>query len=76
VRESQDLFLEELAHLLGTNVASLPTIPEFAATGQLAERLRRLPEAELLIEQDLEIYHHVKSALENALAKFGAAEIS
>jgi hypothetical protein len=76
VRERQDLFLEELAHLLGTNAASLPAIPDFAATGQLAERLRRLPEAELLIEQDLEIYHHVKSALENALGKLGAAEIS
>jgi len=76
VRAGQDLFLEELAHLLGTNVASLPAIPQFAATDQLAERLRRLPEAELLIEQDLEIYHHVKSALDNAVGKFGAAETS
>jgi hypothetical protein len=76
VRERQDLFLEELAHLLGTNAALLPAIPEFAATGQLAERLRQLPEAEILIEQDLEIYHHVKSALDNALGEFGAAELS
>jgi hypothetical protein len=76
VRESQDLFLEELAHLLGTNAASLPAMPQFAATGELAARLRRLPEEELLIEQDLEIYHHVKSALQNAMAKSGAAEIS
>jgi hypothetical protein len=35
----------------------------------LAAKLKRLPEAEVLIEQDLEIYHHVRSALENALSE-------
>jgi hypothetical protein len=76
LRERQDLFMDDLAHLLGTDVASLPVIPEFAAIGALAQQLRRLPEAELLLEQDLEIYHHVKSALDNALNERSAAEVS
>jgi len=76
LRERQDVFLDGLAHFLGTNADSLPETPEFATTGELAEGLERLPEAELLIEQDLEIYHHVKSAVENVLGEFGAAGIS
>jgi len=37
--------------------------------------LKQLPEAEVLIEQDLEIYDHVRSALENALEEANVAEI-
>jgi hypothetical protein len=76
VRERQDLFLEQLAHLLGTSSDSLLPIPDFAATGPLAERLKQLPEAELLIEQDLEIYHQVKSAVDKAMDEWSAAEVS
>jgi hypothetical protein len=76
LRERQDLFLDQLADLLGTHADALPPIPELGATSELAEQLRRLPDVELLIAQDLEIYHHVKSALDNALGEFGAAEMS
>jgi hypothetical protein len=75
LRERQDLFLEELAQLLGTDADALPPIPDFANTAELAEKLRRLPEAEVLIEQDLEIYHHVKSALDNALDEGTSAKL-
>jgi hypothetical protein len=67
LRERQDLFTEELADLLGTPADLLPSIPEFATSAELADQLRRVPEAGLLIEQDLEVYHHVKSALESTL---------
>jgi hypothetical protein len=67
LRERQDLFLEALAELLGTTVEALPQIHEFAKTAELAGQLQHVPEAGLLIEQDLEVYHHVKSALDNTL---------
>ena len=76
LREGQDLFLAQFANLLGISAESLPVLPEFNQATKLCELLKRVPEVELLIEQDLEIYHHVKSALENALGKLGAAEIS
>jgi hypothetical protein len=69
LREGHVLFLEELAHVLGINGGELPKIPEFDGTADLAAKLKRLPEAEVLIEHDLEIYHHVRSALENALSE-------
>ncbi|CAN2532256.1 hypothetical+protein [Methylocapsa aurea] len=66
LRESQDRFLEEIEALLDIEQATLPTIPHFAAVGDLARELRRLPEVELLLEQDLEIYQTAKSAIEEA----------
>ena len=76
VRERQDLFLDQLAEHLGTDADALPPIPELGATGELAEQLRRLPDAELLIAQDLEIYHHVRSAVDNARDEWGVTKIS
>ena len=73
LRERQDLFLDQLADLLGMDADALLPIPELGATSELAEQLRRLPDAELLIAQDLEIYNHVKSAFDNAPAGRRAA---
>jgi hypothetical protein len=67
LREQQDSFLTGVESLLDIEPASLPPIPHFSAVGQLAEELRRLPETELLLESDLEIYQTVKSAFEEAL---------
>ena len=66
LRENQDRFLEEIEALLAIEPATLPTIPDFAAVGELARELRRLPEVELLLEQDLEIYQTAKAAIEEA----------
>jgi hypothetical protein len=68
LREHQEFFLAQLAHLAGTTAKSLPTIPDFQRTIELARQLKDVPEAGLLIEQDLEVYHHVKSAVEAVLA--------
>jgi hypothetical protein len=76
VREHKELFLEQFAQLLGVNAGSLPAITEFGATATLAEQLKQVPEAEVLIEQDLELYHHVKSAVQDALNDYGMAEAS
>ncbi|PWB93974.1 hypothetical protein [Methylosinus sporium] len=67
LRDSQDRFLEEVEALLDIEPATLPTLPHFAAVGDLARELRRLPEVELLLEQDLEIYHTAKTAIEEAI---------
>ncbi len=68
LREHQDLFRAQLADLLGIDVESLPAVADFSSTAGLCELLKDVPEAQLLIERDLEVYHHVKSAIEHALA--------
>lgn len=68
LRERQDLFLAQLADLLGTDPETLPTTTNFSRTAELSEQLRRVPEVAVLIEQDLEVYSHVKAAIAEALA--------
>jgi hypothetical protein len=68
LREHQELFLTQVADLVGIPPNALPSIPDFVRTRELAEQLKAVPEAGLLIAQDLEVYHHVKSAVENVLA--------
>jgi hypothetical protein len=67
LREGQDLFLVQLAHLVGANPDTLPAMPDLSRTAELCAELRSVPEAEVLLEQDLEVYSHVKSAIEKAL---------
>lgn len=67
LRERQDLFLAQLADLMGIAADALPPIPDFVRTRELAEQLKGVPEAGLLMAQDLEVYHHVKSAIEDVL---------
>lgn len=68
LRERQDLFLAQIADLVGTTPETLPPIPDFVRTAELAQLLKEVPEAGLLIQQDLEVYQHVKTAIEDALA--------
>ena len=67
LRDRQDVFLQQLAELIGVPSQSLPEFAEFPSTAELAEKLKSVPEVGLLIEQDLEVYHQVKSAVENLL---------
>jgi hypothetical protein len=68
LRERQDLFLAQIADLFGTSAETLPAMPDFSRTAELCRVLRNVPEVEVLIEQDLEIYSHLKSAIEQALS--------
>jgi hypothetical protein len=68
LRERQDLFLAQLADLVGTTAESLPPIPDFVRTAELSRLLKEVPEAGILIEQDLEVYHQVQSAIERVMA--------
>ena len=64
VREREDLFRETLEATLGMPAGMLPrlTIPE--AVYEMADVLRQTPEAELLLEKDLELYEAVRHAVE------------
>lgn len=69
LREGQELFLPQLAALLAIDAASLPMMTDFSKTAELSALLQEVPEVQLLIEKDLEVYHHTKSAIEKALAE-------
>lgn len=68
-RKHQDLFLAQLADLIGIAAEKLPSVPDFVGTHELSQRLKEVPEVGLLIERDLEVYHHVETAIERALAE-------
>jgi len=68
LRERQDIFLAQLADLVGTPEA-LPPIPDFVKTAELSEMLKEVPEAGMLIEQDLEVYRQVEAAFARALTE-------
>ena len=70
LRERQDLFLAQLADLVGIPPGeALPPIPDFVRTPELSQRLKEVPEAGLLIEYDLEVYHQVEEAIKRALGE-------
>jgi hypothetical protein len=69
IRERQDLFLAQFADLVGIPAETLPHIADFVGTSEMSGRLKEVPEAGLLIEQDLEVYHHAEKAIQRALAE-------
>lgn len=67
LRDDQERFLEEIEALLEIAPATLPPLPEFTMVRKLARELRNVPEAELLLEADLDVYQAAKAAIEEAL---------
>jgi len=67
LREYPDLFLEGLGEQLGIRAESLPPICEAPEVVQLGQVLRRIKSVKSLIERDLELYDHVKIAMEKTL---------
>lgn len=68
VRERQDIFLAQFGDLVGMAAQVLPPASDFVETAELSRYLKEVPEAGLLLEQDLDVYHHVESAIGRALA--------
>jgi len=66
VRQHEEIFLEDMETLMSAPSGMLPTLPYFSKADALANELRRMPEAEMLLEQDLEVYFTVKEAVEQA----------
>jgi hypothetical protein len=69
LREHQDLFLAQLAGLIGVSPDTMAPMPDLSRTAELCEGLRSVPEVVVLIEQDLEVYLHVRAAIEKALTE-------
>lgn len=67
LRNEQRFFLQQVSELLGTPLDALSPAPTFGKAAELANILRKIPEAAVLIERDLEVYDHVQSAVESAL---------
>jgi hypothetical protein len=67
LREQEELFLEGFEALVDVPAGTAPPLPYFPNVSTLARALRAVPETELLIEQDLEIYHTVKEAIGSTL---------
>ncbi len=67
LREYPDLFLEGLGAQLGIDPAALPPISRSSAVTALGRVLREIKAVKNLIERDLELYSHVKAAVEKTL---------
>jgi len=66
-RDREEVFLEALEALIEAPEGTLPPVPYFGSVGQFARRLRAIPEAEMLLEMDLEIYANVKESIDAAV---------
>lgn len=69
LRQYPGLFLETLAAALGVEPLRLPpaSLSEPPAVTSLGQILRQISTVKSLIERDLELYNHVKAALEKTL---------
>ncbi len=67
LRQYPDLFLEAVGALLAVEPCGLPPIAEPPSVTSLGRILRQIGAVKSLIERDLELYNHVKTALEKAL---------
>lgn len=71
LRERPDLIVEELSALVDIEINPTPLLRRARGVRDLTEMLRRLPEVEMLIEQDLQIYEAVKSAFLQSVGDHG-----
>jgi hypothetical protein len=62
--ESQEFF-EAIAELLGFDASEIPALSENSRVQEVAQNLRAIRWLGDLIEKDLELYHHIKSAFDS-----------
>ncbi|TXL75669.1 hypothetical protein FHP25_13530 [Vineibacter terrae] len=67
LREYPNLFLEGLGAQLGLEAKKLPPVQEPPEVLRLGQILRDIKPVKSLIEHDLELYDHVRAAMEKAL---------
>lgn len=65
-REHAQIFAEDVEQLMRLPRGAVQVAPLLTPVQALADRLRKLPEAEVLLEADLDIYGQVKAAVEAA----------
>jgi hypothetical protein len=67
IHEKEELFREQFAELLGVQTEVIPSSRDLPGCEEFSDRLRSIPEVEILIGQDLEIYDHVRAAILSSL---------
>ena len=67
LRDDEHHFLETLELLANLPRGGIPGIRRFPKVHELARELRLMPEAELLLEQDIEVYQTVREAIQEAV---------
>jgi hypothetical protein len=66
LRDDDSHFLETLETLANLPKGTIPSLHRFSKVQELARELRQVSEAEMLLEQDLDIYETVRAAIEEA----------
>jgi hypothetical protein len=67
IRERDEEFIKDLCNSIELDPALVKRPPSFPKVEQLAAALRDIPEAEFLLEEDLEIFYVLRRAMENAV---------
>jgi hypothetical protein len=67
LRHQPSKFLHGLAELLDEDPSFVPQTPVFKPVGHLAAKLRESGEVDVLLEQDVELYHYVEAAFNKAI---------
>ena len=65
VRDDSDFFSKSVGEILDVG-RPLPVLKEYKKVVELGEHLRELGRADMILEHDLEIFHHVKQAFASA----------
>lgn len=66
IREREDEFILDLCNSIELDAATLKRPPRFPRVEELAAVLRDIPEAEFLLEEDLEVFYVLRRAMETA----------
>ena len=62
IEDGNSHFQDAVGELIGSRGARLPGPSRYSSLIDLAQRLRHIPEAEHLLEEDIILYHYVKEA--------------
>jgi hypothetical protein len=73
LRRAQGTFMQALAELVGVESAYLAGPTKLPGVAALAQMLKRTRAADELLEQDLEVYHHIANAYRKSAPPMGPA---
>lgn len=66
IRAESTRFIEDAAQLIGIDASSIASMGESPRVTEVAKTLRSIRWLEVIIENDLELYHHVKTAIRSS----------
>jgi hypothetical protein len=66
LRQNPETFIAAFSELLGIEASSLSIVSRFGSTETLVKMLKTMPEVEILLEKDLELYHYIVDAFQKS----------